>query len=115
MRKFSLIASVTLLMSSGLMSTGPSLAADCTKGMLWPFVRAAGDCLTDAEIAAGQRGTYSGPTNTNVDVNAIKPADVPAQTGSAGSFGNSNGALIDTSVFGAEPAGRAAAQCHKGI
>ena len=115
MRKISLIASVTLLMGGALMSPGPSLAADCTKGMLWPFVRAAGDCLTDAEIAAGQRGVYSGPTNTNVDVSAIKPADVPAQTGPAGSFGNSNGALIDTSVFGAEPNARPAAQCHKAI
>ena len=114
MRKFSLIASVTLLMGSALTSTGPSLAADCTKGMLWPYVRAAGDCLTDAEIAAGQKGTYSGPTNMNVDVGAIKPADVPAQTNS-GSGGNSNGALIDTSVFGASAPSRPTEQCRKGI
>jgi len=82
--------------------------------MLWPYVRAAGDCLTDAEIAAGQKGTYSGPTNTNVDVGAIKPADVPAQTNS-GSGGNNNGALIDTSVFGATAPARPAEQCRKGI
>ena len=118
MRKFSLVACGSLLMGSLLMSSGPTSAADCAKGMLWPFVRAAGDCLTDAEIAAGQKGTYSGPTNTNVDVSAIKPADVPAQTGSTGSIGstgNSNGALIDTSIFGAEPPARSVAQCHKGI
>src|ERR1051326_2078352 len=94
MRKFSLIASVTLLVGSALTSTGPSLAADCTKGMLWPYVRAAGDCLTDAEIAAGQKGTYSGPTNMNVDVGAIKPADVPAQTNS-GSTGNTKRGVVE--------------------
>src|SRR5882672_9057393 len=31
----------------------------CAKGMLWPYVRNPGDCLTDAEIQAGQRGVYS--------------------------------------------------------
>jgi hypothetical protein len=30
----------------------------CTKGVFWPFVRRAGDCLTDAEIRNGQSGTY---------------------------------------------------------
>ena len=119
MRKICLIACVSLLMGSLVTSAGPTLAADCTKGMLWPFVRAAGDCLTDGEIAAGQKGVYSGPTNTNVDVSAIKPAEVPAQAGAVsgpvGSVGRSDGALVDTSVFGAEPATRTVAQCTKGI
>jgi len=30
----------------------------CTKGLLWPFVRRAGDCLTDAERQSGRSGTY---------------------------------------------------------
>jgi len=103
-------------MSASLMSVSPALAADCTKGMLWPYVRAAGDCLTDAEIAAGQKGAYNGPTTTNVDVSAIKPAEVPAQvSGSPASVGRSDGALLETSVFGAEPAARSVAQCNKGI
>jgi len=110
MRKVCLIACVSLLMS-----TGPTLAAECTKGMLWPYVRAAGDCLTDAEIAAGQKGTYNGPMNTNVDVSAIKPAEIPAQAGSVGGTGRSDGALIEKSVFGAEPPSRSVAQCNKGI
>ena len=116
MRKISLIACVSILMGGSFMSGAPASAADCTRGMLWPYVRAAGDCLTDAEIAAGQKGVYSGPTNTNVDVSAIKPAEVPAQVGgSPASLGRSDGALIETSVFGAEPAARAVAQCNKGI
>ena len=117
MRKVPLIACVSLVLGAGLLPSGSSLAAECTKGMLWPFVRAAGDCLTDAEIAAGQRGVYSGPTNTNVDVSAIKPAEVPAQTGSVSGGGNgrSDGALIETSVFGASAPTRIVPQCHKGI
>lgn len=119
MRKVYLIASVSFVAGSLLTSTGPTQAADCTKGMLWPFVRAAGDCLTDGEIAAGQKGVYSGPTNTNVDVSAIKPADVPAQagtvSGSGGSVGRTDGALLETSVFGAESPTRIVAQCTKGI
>jgi hypothetical protein len=114
MRRICLIACVSLLAS-----TGSGLAAECTKGMLWPYTRVAGDCLTDAEIAAGQKGTYSGPTNTNVDVSAIKPAEVPTQagavSGSVGGVGRSDGALIETSIFGAEPAARIVAQCNKGI
>ena len=114
--------------------TGSALAADCNKGMLWPFVRTTGDCLTDVEIAAGKSGVYTGPVNTNVDVSAIKPNEVPAQnTGSTGGggtgtgllgaplfvggTGDGNGALITgTSVFGAEPAARPSsnASCNKG-
>jgi len=33
-------------------------AGGCTKGIFWPFVRRAGDCLTDAEIRSGMTGTY---------------------------------------------------------
>jgi len=48
-------------------------AASCSKGMLWPYVRNPGDCLTDAEITAGQTGVYNGPVNTNPDVAGIHP------------------------------------------
>ena len=35
--------------------TGPG---GCTKGIFWPFVRRAGDCLTDAEVRSGMTGTF---------------------------------------------------------
>ena len=54
-------------------------SAACGKGMLWPFVRNPGDCLTDAEIAAGKSGVYNGPVNTAPDVSAIK-VDTPPQS-----------------------------------
>jgi len=78
-------------------SSGSALGASCNKGMLWPFVRAAGDCLTDAELAAGQTGVYSGPTNTNVDVSAIKP-DPALQNNAVSSSSTGNG-LFEGSLF----------------
>lgn len=109
------------------------MAADCNKGMLWPFVRTTGDCLTDVEIASGKTGVYTGPVNTNVDVSAIKPSETPVQNNTVssgggsgllggpllgGSSGGGNGALItSTSVFGGGPTGPAAAatvNCTKG-
>ncbi|HEX3485179.1 MAG TPA: hypothetical protein VHT51_08970, partial [Micropepsaceae bacterium] len=71
--------------------TGSALAADCNKGMLWPFVRTTGDCLTDVEIASGKSGVYTGPVNTNVDVSAIKPAETPAQSDGVSSSSSSGG------------------------
>ena len=50
----------------------PAFAASCGKGMLWPYVRNAGDCLTDAELKAGQNGVYNGPVNTNPDIGSIR-------------------------------------------
>jgi hypothetical protein len=107
--------------------TGSALAADCNKGMLWPFVRTAGDCLTDPEIASGKTGVYSGPVNTNVDVSAIKPSETPAQSTQSStvvdkplfsSAGNSGGgALISSiSIFGGAAKTRADtdAGCTKG-
>jgi hypothetical protein len=55
-------------------------AAGCSKGMLWPYVRNPGDCLTDVEIKAGQTGVYNGPVNTNPDVAGIHPV-APVQNG----------------------------------
>jgi hypothetical protein len=129
MRIVSVMACVACLAGIGLAGTGSALAADCNKGMLWPFVRTAGDCLTDVEIASGKSGTYSGPVNNNVDVSAIKMSDTPAaQTTSSssdpfggplfgGGTGNGGGALISgTSVFGGAAKDRADtdAGCTKG-
>ena len=64
---------------ASLASSGSAMAADCTKGLLWPYVRNPGDCLTDAEIQAGKTGAYNGPATGQVDVSTIKP---PAQASS---------------------------------
>lgn len=56
-----------------LASSGSAMAADCTKGLLWPYVRNPGDCLTSTEIQAGKTGVYSGPATGQVDVSTIKP------------------------------------------
>jgi hypothetical protein len=101
MRIISIVACVALSGAAGFAGTGSALAADCNKGMLWPFVRTQGDCLTDAEIASGKTGVYTGPVNTNVDVSTIKPAEIPAQNGgSSGGGGLFSGPLLGGSLFG---------------
>jgi hypothetical protein len=73
-------AAVALLASAGqsAMAWSPfDSSPGCTKGMLWPYVRNPGDCLTEAEIQAGQRGVYNGPVNTNPNIGAVVPAPQP--------------------------------------
>ena len=84
MRALTLTACVVLFAASH----GSALAASgCGKGMLWPYVRQAGDCLTDDEIKAGQRGTYQGPVNTNPDMSDVKVETPPVNTVTGGSSG----------------------------
>ena len=52
-----------------LASSGSAYAADCTKGLLWPYVRNPGDCLTDQEV---KTGVYQGAPQGSVDVGSIK-------------------------------------------
>jgi hypothetical protein len=92
MRLLPFVASVAFFAASG-----SALAADCTKGMLWPYTRNPGDCLTDAEIKAGKTGVYSGPVNTNVDVSSIKP-ETPAP--STPSSGGGTGGFFSGGLFG---------------
>jgi hypothetical protein len=88
MRAFALAVCVWVLTANGA-----AMAAECTKGMLWPYVRNPGDCLTDEEIRAGQKGAYSGPVNTNPDVANIKVVTPPQN--SVGGGGSSGGGLLD--------------------
>jgi hypothetical protein len=83
-------------------------AASCGKGMLWPYVRNPGDCLTDGEIAAGARGVYNGPVNTNPDLGAMQqnPAAVAAPAPAV--------APAPTANFQAAPAANTA-DCTKGL
>jgi hypothetical protein len=78
MRTLTLTAFLVLVAAAD----GSALAASgCGKGMLWPYVRQPGDCLTDDEIKAGQRGVYNGPINTNPDLSGIR---IPAPAQSSG-------------------------------
>jgi hypothetical protein len=86
MRLVPFIASVIFFAASG-----SAFAADCTKGMLWPYTRNPGDCLTDAEIKAGQTGVYTGPVTTNIDVSSIKPD--PSAQSSGGTVSGSTGIM----------------------
>ena len=76
MRVLTLTAFVALLAA---VDGTAALAQSCGKGMLWPYVRQPGDCLTDDEIRAGQRGVYNGPINTNPDMSGVR-VETPAQS-----------------------------------
>ena len=84
MRALTLTACVVLFAASH----GSALAASsCGKGMLWPYVRQPGDCLTDDENKAGQRGVYQGAVATNPDMSNVKVETPPVNTVSGGSSG----------------------------
>lgn len=84
MRALALTACVVLFAASH----GSALAASsCGKGMLWPYVRQPGDCLTDDELKAGQRGVYQGAVNTNPDMSNVKVDTPPVNTVSGGDSG----------------------------
>lgn len=84
MRALTLTACVVLFAAS----QGSALAASsCGKGMLWPYVRQPGDCLTDDELKAGQRGVYQGPVDTNPDMSNVKVETPPVNTVTGGSSG----------------------------
>jgi len=106
MRVVGLVACIVFFAASG-----SALAAECGRGMLWPHVRNPGDCLTDAEIKAGQTGVYNGPVNTNVDVSAIKPDPVNQNAGASGDGGGFfSGGLLG----GGSTQGGSTATCNKG-
>ena len=94
-------------------ASGSAFAADCTKGMLWPYVRVPGDCLTDGELKTGKTGVYSGPATTNVDVSAIKPD--PAAVEPQNSTTPASGTLLGGILGESHESGAGAVSCRKGI
>lgn len=84
MRALKLTACLVLLAAA---DSSALAASGCGKGMLWPYVRQPGDCLTDDEIRAGQKGVYNGPVNTNPDMSNVKLDTPPAATSVDGSSG----------------------------
>ena len=102
MRALTLTACVVLLAAAD----GSALAQSCGKGMLWPYVRQPGDCLTDDEIRAGQRGVYNGPINTNPDLSNVRVETPPATTAITGSSGPAP-AAAGSGSSGAAPAAAA--------
>jgi hypothetical protein len=107
-------------------------ASGCGKGMLWPYVRQPGDCLTDDEIRAGQRGVYNGPVNTNPDMSGVRvetPAQSSGVTGTSGpaagpaaspvsaapaASGTAERPMVSGAGFTSPPARAATGPCSKG-
>src|SRR5205807_391323 len=77
-------------------------AANCHKGLLWPFVRGSSDCPTADDKKIG-RSTYDATAIAPAVVNASMETTVPAASANSGAPTASGGA----------PAGEAG--CHKGL
>ena len=86
----------------------------CTTGILWPYVRKPGDCLTDGEIEAGMTGVYGNsrrpgeapPTPSAVNL-APLPAAPESDSGLFGLFGSGDqnfgtGGLLEDNLLPAD-------------
>ena len=68
----------------------------CSKGILWPFMRDAGDCLTEREREAGMTGVY-GISDPDSDPDPDPDGALPSNVQGA-SDGNSNRGLLDDNI-----------------
>ena len=59
---------------------------ECSKGILWPFMRKPGDCLTEKEREAGMTGAYG-------ESDAVLPSNVQSASDS-----DSNRGLLDDNI-----------------
>jgi hypothetical protein len=85
----------------------------CNTHILWPYVRRPGDCLTDAERAAGMTGVYGAAQLANEPApepvaGAPRVAPLPASSGSGGGLfglfgdgdpGFGDGGLLDDNLL----------------
>ncbi len=75
MRGIYRFAAIACVVTAGMAAAGSANAqgeVPCRKGILWPFSREPGDCLTDVEKRNGQTGVYG-------NANAVVAAPAPAQ------------------------------------
>jgi hypothetical protein len=89
----------------------------CTTGILWPFYRDTGDCLTDAERESGMLGVYGNsrmPGQTAPDTSNPNVAPLPESSDSGGIFGifgsgtpnYGGGGLLDDNLLPPEQRGQ---------
>lgn len=85
----------------------------CNTSLLWPYVREPGDCLTDAERAAGMVGVYGNsrmPGEPEPEPSTISP--LPARSGAswwnpfAGQSNFGGGGLLDDNLLPPEQRGQ---------
>jgi hypothetical protein len=88
-------------------------AAECHKGLLWPFVRDHSDCAADAGKENGENRVHGGsgmtPTAVNASTVMAAPAGAaaPAASGSSGTPATAGGTAASDAT--------SAASCHKGL
>jgi hypothetical protein len=82
--------------SAGTGTTGTQRNADvsCHKGLLWPFSRSPGDCLTNVEKKEGHAGVY----RADAVVTQVSATGAASGTGANNSGGSTAAASNDTST-----------------
>jgi hypothetical protein len=69
-------------------------AADCNKGFLWPFMRSAGECLTQTEKSQGMTGVYGGAGEAQGGATPVQIPPAPQSNTAAVSAGASSAAKV---------------------
>ena len=88
-------------------------AADCGKGLLWPFIRSAGECLTQTEKSQGITGVFGGAGDARKPASPPQtPAPPQANAATASAVVSSTEKVSATPV--AAPAAPAPAQASSG-
>lgn len=116
-----LIAAYTVLLAG----SAPAFAEDCSKGLLWPFMRSAGECLTQTEKSQGMTGVYRGTSDAEERATPLQtpPASAPNATSSGVTPAPAKVSAapvpapttpLPQAVAETPPPGAASASCQKG-
>jgi hypothetical protein len=119
---------IVFVIACGVLFLGNATAwaADCSKGLLWPFARSAGECLTQTEKSQGMTGVYGGAGDAQSRAAPSQMPSVPQPNIATAPGSVSSGASISATPIAA-PAGSpvsasaekpvpntASASCQKG-
>ena len=88
-------------------------AADCNKGLLWPFMRSAGECLTQTEKSQGLTGVYGGAGEAQGSTAPVQVPPAPQPNTAAASGGASSAAKLSATPMAAPAAAPAQASTAK--
>lgn len=84
-------------------------AADCNKGLLWPFMRSAGECLTQTEKSQGMTGVHGGASEALESAAPVQMPPAPQPYPAAAPSGASSAAKVGATPIAAPAAAPAQA------
>jgi hypothetical protein len=84
-------------------------AAECNKGFLWPFMRSAGECLTQTEKSQGMTGVFGGAAEAQGSPATVQIPSAPQPNIAAASGDTSSAPKISATPTAAPAASPAQA------